>query len=635
MNATNQAIQTLTKTALDLQIQSEVTSILDSIITDIDTAHSLEEQINNDRLVGELKRRCGVAEEALREYKALEKVRMEERQVMGELFLKDLMILEDKMEGLEHGGGVAVVGNGFGHAVREDQSAVDSSHAQPEEDEHDANAVQEENAMDPSSQGIDTKYANGGDPSASKESLAMLKNDIPSGQQGPSINDGPDVAAGKMSMEETPTTNVEPQTPVHVPEQPPLPRNTRRIQPLATLQSLKPQLLMSVFEYMDALDIVNMAQTNVRLYSKVDSIFGLGGTIVAGSRGTNDDDYDDYENGGMENSAAVVVIEDDIEQEEEEGAIMPTDQNADVDVDASVPTVKNLDSGSDHRATIVSIPTKATKVTIPDKITSQPANIKPAADIKISPSAEASTAKAAAAAPKVEPPPDSKPKKSTTALKRSTTGFQMSPAVAQSLASKLLPAELSAIITMRDQLRKKEDELQTALEDVDDLTAQLGGTISVKDVLTEKVKELQNTLVSDREISAKITRQTSSDQEVIAFLDERVQELEKAVDNYSNERTKANKSIDKVKDASERQVAVLTDMLTYEREQKSDQEKEWKSTKKVLVKEVKHCRAEIMALEAERDGFRQENQRLKEALLSLGGGSGLSKTVRSFDTAIA
>ena len=79
---------------------------------------------------------------------------------------------------------------------------------------------------------------------------------------------------------------------------------------------------------------------------------------------------------------------------------------------------------------------------------------------------------------------------------------------------------------------------------------------------------------------------------------------------------------------------------------KVDQEKEWKSTKKVLVKEVKHCRAQIMALEAERDGYREENEKLKEALLSLGAGNGMPRNVngngggvaaeesrsRSFDT---
>ena len=58
----------------------------------------------------------------------------------------------------------------------------------------------------------------------------------------------------------------------------------------------------------------------------------------------------------------------------------------------------------------------------------------------------------------------------------------------------------------------------------------------------------------------------------------------------------------------------------------ADHEKEWKSTKKVLVKEVKHRRAQILALEAEKDGFAEQNVKLKDALLSL---SSSSKSVNS------
>lgn len=171
---------------------------------------------------------------------------------------------------------------------------------------------------------------------------------------------------------------------------------------------------------------------------------------------------------------------------------------------------------------------------------------------------------------------------------------------------------------MRDELRKKEIELHALQVDHDDLVAQFEGTISVKDVLTTKVQELQKAIQTDREVSAKITRQTASDQEVIAFLDERVQELERMVNNFDGERDRSKALVEKVRHASERQVTVLTDMLTYEREERADHEKEWKSQKKVLVKEVKHCRVQIMAIEAERDGYLEENAKLKEALLSLG-----------------
>jgi len=132
----------------------------------------------------------------------------------------------------------------------------------------------------------------------------------------------------------------------------------------------------------------------------------------------------------------------------------------------------------------------------------------------------------------------------------------------------------------------------------------------------------------NEEIYAKMNRQASSDQEVIAFLDERVQDLERQVGNFDAERLSLQDEMDAVKKASEKQLAVLGDMLTFEREQMADHEKEWKSTKKVLVKEVKHLRAQIMALEAEKDGFAEQNVKLKEALLSIGSSS---KSNKSFD----
>ena len=226
--------------------------------------------------------------------------------------------------------------------------------------------------------------------------------------------------------------------------------------------------------------------------------------------------------------------------------------------------MKSSDSSStlnsEHRATIVSIPTKATTVKLPppkprgaSKINAN-ANANATTDREIAtqqqqvPSAQQSQSNtsaqkqkqmpttvqapppaAAAAIPKSPPPVTvatggtfTKDARSISSPRRSSPGFQMSPAVAQSLASKLQPAELSAIISMRDQLRKKEEELYKADEDVNDLTAQLEGTMTVKETLTEKVKELKKALDSDREVSLKITRQTASDQEVIAFLDERV-----------------------------------------------------------------------------------------------------------------
>ena len=57
-----------------------------------------------------------------------------------------------------------------------------------------------------------------------------------------------------------------------------------------------------------------------------------------------------------------------------------------------------------------------------------------------------------------------------------------------------------------------------------------------------------------------------------------------------------------------------------ESEKLREDEGDWKATKKVLVKEVKSCRAQILALQAERDGLKEQNEMLKRAIVSTGGG---------------
>ena len=99
------------------------------------------------------------------------------------------------------------------------------------------------------------------------------------------------------------------------------------------------------------------------------------------------------------------------------------------------------------------------------------------------------------------------------------------------------------------------------------------------------------------------------------------------------EQLSADEAVGKIKSASEKQVVVLSDLLSFERDQLESSEKEWKSTKKILVKEVKNCRAQIMALEAEKEGLRNENEQLKEALLSVGMVSTQNRS-KSFDSAL-
>ncbi len=718
MNSANKVIQTLSKTADDLFIQSEVTSILDGVISDIEIAHGLEEKLNQELVMARLRERCSLAEKALSEYKAMAHSEEQKRMTLGELLLEDLFKLEGMMEGriegtTEEAGMDITRTTGTDNAEQEEETPTlaedpaDGAHEvmTTNSNINDAidigvtdtstpgNLVSEHVATNQpnsilipavASAGSGPDAAAGeGSPMVSQQPLEATLNET--SQKAEELTPSPVIDEQQHQEKEltSPKVSIPPKTKIKTPKPP-------------SLESLNSTLLMSVFEYMEALEIVNMAQTSVRLYSKVDSIFGLGGTIVAGDRSFDEEDYEE----DMPETAAVVLVEDDSqEEEEEEDAKVEAEAEGDTGFTNQTPPVMDViessseipksssandmkssesqssigngmaasvsSDSSQYRATVVSIPSKVPKsvggkppaptpttnttATKEKPISNESGNNTLAVQNNTSinttstnsnanepsnqTSATVTSTSTVTTTATTTTTPSANGNKRTNTNTSSTTsssGYQISPAVAQSLAMKLTPVELSAIISMRDQLRKKEIDMQRMKQDFDDMTVQLDGTLAVKEVLTDKVEELRKTLKKDREVSAKITRQTASDQEVIAFLDERVQELERAVDNHHQERMEAGKSVDKVKQASERQVEVLTDMLAYEREQKVDAEKEWKSTKKVLVKEVKHCRARILALEAERDGFRQENDRLREALLSLS-----SKANRSFESSLA
>jgi len=198
----------------------------------------------------------------------------------------------------------------------------------------------------------------------------------------------------------------------------------------------------------------------------------------------------------------------------------------------------------------------------------------------------------------------------------------LSARVAQSMASKLSDAELAAIITMTDKLSKLEKEGHQLRNERELLAAKLDGTEGVKRFLIGKVRDVETKLQRSREDEVKVTQQIASDQEVIAFLDSRVQELEQQTEVLTMDKTGTQAGFDDLKVSTSKKITMLSDMLKYEREKVREDESDWKATKKVLVKEVKSCRAQILALQAERDGLQEQNDMLKRAIVSTGSGGG-------------
>lgn len=147
--------------------------------------------------------------------------------------------------------------------------------------------------------------------------------------------------------------------------------------------------------------------------------------------------------------------------------------------------------------------------------------------------------------------------------------------------------------------------------------ANLASVEAVKEFLVTRIRDTERLVQSQKDEMKEVQKKYLEDQEVIVYLDERVKELEKVVDEMKSKEATIKQEAMDVVNKNEKKSRVLSDMLRFEREQIASNEKEWKSTKKLLVKEVRNCRARIEALEAEIEGCSQQNEQLKRGLMAL------------------
>lgn len=189
--------------------------------------------------------------------------------------------------------------------------------------------------------------------------------------------------------------------------------------------------------------------------------------------------------------------------------------------------------------------------------------------------------------------------------------------MADSLAKKLTDAEMSAIISMTVKLRQRNQDVEQLRLEREELLGKVQGMEAIRKFLLDKIRQVELTLTKTRDDTVRVTQQSASDQEVIAFLDARVQELEREVQSLTQAKQQLQDEANQSHSQLSQKVSVLSDLLQFERERYRDHDREAKATKKVLVKEVKQCRAQIVALQAQRDGCMEENEKLRNAVLSM------------------
>jgi hypothetical protein len=331
---------------------------------------------------------------------------------------------------------------------------------------------------------------------------------------------------------------------------------------------------MEIFGYLDAMDIIKTAQINITMYTRVDNIFGIS----------------------------------------EDGQTPPAPTRA--PTPAFSPSSQPLPPTA---APTTTVPTKppATPSDAKVTLTHQKSNSVGSGPLGMGLLSMMQPAKHAASSTPAKTAATTRPRSGSAG----SASQPLNAKVAQSMAAKLSDAELAAIISMTDKLSKLEKEVHTLRSEKEVLVAKLEGTENVKQFLINKVRDVEIKLNRSKEDEVKVTQQIASDQEVIAFLDSRVQELEQQTVDLTKDNSIIQAELDALKVSTSKKITMLSDMLKYEREKMREDESEWKATKKVLVKEVKSCRAQILTLQAERDGLKGQNDMLNRAINSSSNGS--------------
>jgi len=381
---------------------------------------------------------------------------------------------------------------------------------------------------------------------------------------------------------------------------------------------LDEETLMVIFAYLDPLDVMSFAQTNKALLKKVNIMFGM------------------VDNEGDNSNA------DQQTQVQQQQAGKPSEGDEQVEAAAAQPAVTTK-SETITPSSLTNLTQKTSPKTSP-KLGGMTGPTHKRQGSSTSIATQGTTGSAGTAIPSLvsswfgtgaTATTDSSSVASTapTTTAESTTAdsgseIKLNAAMANSMASKLTPAELSIILRMREKLQKCETDANKWRLEKEDAMANLASVEAVKEFLVARVRDTERVVQTQKEEMRAIEKKNLEDQEVIVFLDERVKELEKSVNDMKSKESDTKQEAQDVVKKNEKKARVLSDMLRFEREQIAANEKEWKSAKKVLIKEVKSCRARIVALEAEVDGTSKQNKQLKNGLLSLQqspGGNGRNK----------
>jgi len=136
----------------------------------------------------------------------------------------------------------------------------------------------------------------------------------------------------------------------------------------------------------------------------------------------------------------------------------------------------------------------------------------------------------------------------------------------------------------------------------------------VKGFLISKLHETELALKNTMTSSTEALRQFASDQEVISYLDRRVQELELDLEDSVREKKSIRAMLELEMENNREVTAGLERRCIFVEDEKERVEGELRQVKKVLVREVKTLRLQLAKAQTERDRLQIAVDQFKSAL---------------------
>jgi len=371
----------------------------------------------------------------------------------------------------------------------------------------------------------------------------------------------------------------------------------------ASLLMLPERELMALFSFLEAEEILSVAELNMLMYSRVDALFGIGAEAsnqeeVAGNNRDREEDL---------STPTFVEVPPPPPSGPDEGAGRP------IEAQEAVPTIGLAGQAQEGAHLIGSALGNAVSNLLWQRNLLREHNT--------STSGFASSLTTSAHNEFSENDAISHPQSAGTAeadsdeaksMNHRTSSPLLTAGLASKIASKLSPEELSVIIQMRTKINQLEEERVKGKERQDDLMAELRGIEGVKDFLVTKLRDAERSKTAKIDDAERTAKQVASDQEVIGFLDNKVGELETQCTKLAAEREKLKEELTEIR--KDGKIRFLEDQLKFMRDEVADHGKQWKVEKKILVKEIKENRHKLAVLEAEKRGLQSEVTRLKTEL---------------------